>query len=204
MRRAGIRPATAAVTLASWPHATAARWPVATRKKIAIFWCWRRSPFMACAMPFLNCLSRSSVWAASSIAETLSPTRPKPAGTTRYGAPRTPWLGPESPSHDRAGALGAHVRHGTRRLLRVAAEARWQPPRLGTGPPPQFIERPNGEIHLKTEGQFTMTKFEMWGPRTGAALNPSKRRTYLKHRNWFWRVFWTLAALSALTGAYLA
>lgn len=49
-----------------------------------------------------------------------------------------------------------------------------------------------------------MSKYEMWGPWTGAALNPSKRRTYLKHRVRFWRVFWTLAALSSIAAAYLA
>lgn len=49
-----------------------------------------------------------------------------------------------------------------------------------------------------------MSKYEMWGPWFGPGISIKKRRTYLKHRNWFWTVFWTLAALSALTGAYLA
>jgi len=45
----------------------------------------------------------------------------------------------------------------------------------------------------------------VWGNWAGLGQRGTvKRRTYLKHRNWFWTVFWTLAALSALTGAYLA
>lgn len=49
-----------------------------------------------------------------------------------------------------------------------------------------------------------MTEFDLWGPWTGAAISPNRRRTYLKHRSWFWPVFVVLALIAIVTGSLVA